>query len=340
MTSVQQAGEQITEGKAKILRQGDDPQEIRVTFKDCATAFNGKKFAEIPGKGSLNARISAKLFGLLEAQGLPTCFIRPSDKPNELVYRRLSMIPLEVVVRNIALGSICKRFQLSEGRPFKKPLIEFFLKDDAANDPQITDEMIAELGVLPDGIALQRIKELAFEINEVFVAYFESAGIRCADFKLEFGVDSDGRLAVGDELSPDNFRLRDSQTGEVLDKDVFRLELGDLVQTYEKLLGRLEGASVDALSRGNLSTYRAEVLVQSRKNILNPESKAIFDSLEVMGYREVKSLSAGRRFELLIDAPNMLTAEKRIQALTESLLANPVIEDFSWSLFLEGNNQA
>lgn len=336
MTSVQQVNEQITEGKAKILRQGDTPGEIKVTFKDCATAFNGQKFSEIPGKGNLNAQISAILFQLLASQGVPTCFVKTSDKPNELVYSRLKMIPLEVVIRNVALGSICKRFKLAENSLLKKPLVEFFLKDDAANDPQITDEMIAELGLLPESVSLQKIKEMTFAINEIFVAYFQSAGIRCCDFKLEFGIDEAGKLAVGDELSPDNFRLRDIQTGEVLDKDVFRLELGDLVETYKKLAKRLESASLNEFQQGPLSTYRVEVQVQSRKNILNPESKAIFDALGVMGYNEVKHLSAGRRFELKLDAPNMLSAEKRVAALTESMLANPVIEDFSWSLFYEG----
>ena len=331
--TVQSATHPVLEGKSKILRPAEQPDTFRVTFKDAATAFNGKKFAEIPGKGALNARISSILFSLLNRYGLPTCFVGQGASENELLYRSLKMIPLEVVVRNIALGSLCKRFGIEEGKPLNQPLIEFFLKDDAANDPQITDEMIAELGLLPSEVSLDRLKELAFAINEIFVAYFTTLGIRCADFKIEFGLDAQNALAIGDELSPDNFRLRDAQTGQVLDKDVFRLELADLVTTYNQLLERMNGLPADAdLSFGGPWAYQAQVFVKSRKNVLSPESKAIFDALKTLGYDDVTHLNAGRYFEVNLTACCQVEAEKQLTAMTESLLANPVIEDFRWSI--------
>lgn len=320
------------EGKSKILEPDTQAGQFRVTFKDAATAFNGKKFSEIPGKGQLNATISSHLFALLEHYGIETCFVGKGPAPNQLVYRELEMIPLEVVVRNIALGSLCKRFNLNQGEPLKAPLIEFFLKDDAANDPQITDEMIDELGTLPQGVCLTRMKELSFKINELFFQYFDQANVVCADFKLEFGVDKQGHLVVGDELSPDNFRLRDKQTGEVLDKDVFRLELAELVPTYEKLLARIQGITPESLRFTQLKTYQATVNVSSRKNVLSPESKAILESVKVMGYTTVASLTAGKHFELTLTALTQVEAEKALASLSESLLANPVIEDFQWSI--------
>ncbi len=331
-TAQDQSREVLVEGKAKIVRPGTNPEELSVSFKDAATAFNGQKFAEIPGKGRLNAIISSRLFSLLESFGIPTCFVKPGDAENELVYRRLKMVPLEVVIRNAAFGSLCKRFGFEQGRRLQTPLLEFFLKDDQANDPQITEALILELGILPEGACLEEIKRRTYQINEIFIAYFESLGILCADFKLEFGVGTDGRLYLGDELSPDNFRLRDLKTGQVLDKDVFRQDLGDLVETYETLLSRMNGAKT--LKIQERKTYRAEVFVKSRKNILNPESKAILNSLHTLGFGNVTELRAGRRFEIRIEAPTMVEAEAQVLKIAEDVLSNPVIEDFTFSLTL------
>ncbi len=314
----------LAEGKTKILRPGSQPDEVLVEFKDAATAFNGKKYAEIPGKGELNAQISTLLFELLGRHGVPTCFIGGGSNPAELVYKRLTMIPLEVVVRNYAYGSIVKRFGFDEGMSFRKPLVEFFHKTD--DDPQITEDLILELHLVPTESILEAIKLMALQINELFLAYFAARGIRCADFKLEFGLDKNGNLLLGDELSPDNFRLRDSQTGAVLDKDVFRLDLADLAETYRTLLKRLKENTPAAPSEKQ--TYQAEVFVQSRKNILNPESKAILEGVHVLGYGSIQSLNAGKRFVLKVEAENLLEAEQQARKLAETVLSNPVIEDF------------
>lgn len=315
----------LAEGKTKRLRPGKNPDEIVVEFKNAATAFNAKKVAEVQGKGELNARISTLLFELLNEKGIPTCFLRAGDKPNELIYKPLTMIPLEVVVRNFAYGSVVKRFNFEEGMPFHKPLVEFFHKTD--DDPQITEELILEMNLVPTEATLEAIKRLALQINEVFVPHFAARNIRCADFKLEFGFDHAGRLLLGDELSPDNFRLRDMSTGAVLDKDVFRLDLGDIGEAYRELLSRLEAAP-SKTSEARKQTYCGEVFVHSRKNILNPESKAILEGLQAQGYSDVQHLTAGKRFVIKVEAESLLEAEKRLRHIAETVLSNPVIEDY------------
>lgn len=324
-----------TEGKTKILTQGTLPGEWLVTFKDDATAFNGKKHATIAGKGALNTRISALLFQHLQAAGIPTCFIRTGETDNTLIYKHLTMIPLEVVVRNVAYGSIVKRFDLPEGHTFSQPLIEFFYK--SAEDPLITDALILELKLVRDASVLERIREMALVINAIFVPLFAACGIRCADFKLEFGLDADGNLVLGDELSPDNFRLRDSQTGDVLDKDVFRLDLADLAQTYQTLLERLEQQAAQPASTAQSAAaatqartlYPIEIFVHSRQAILNPESRTIQETLHALGYTVVEQLRAGKRFTLALRADSRHEAEQLAHRLAKDVLSNPVIEDYT-----------
>lgn len=325
----------LAEGKTKIIRSGDQPNELKVEFKDAATAFNGGKFAIIPGKGELNAKISARLFEQLQSQGIPTCYVSRGHASNELIYKQLQMIPLEVVVRNYAYGSACKRFDLVKGAPFKNPVVEYYLKSDQTGDPQITEPMILELGLLPDMASIQHIKRLALEINEIFVRYFLERGIRCADFKLEFGWDTQhsykNRLLLGDELSPDNFRLRDINSGKVFDKDVFRLDLADLIETYQELLRRMESVSIRQIEPGR-NRYHARIFVKSRKNILNPESKTILESLHHLGHSEISGLRAGKCFEITVETENLAKAEEKIRYLAENVLSNPVIEDYEFEL--------
>jgi len=330
MTPTLQESSPISEGKTKRLSPGSAPDELIVSFKDDATAFNAQKHAVVEGKGVLNAKISLLLFEQLKAQGIPTCYIRPGQQPNELVYQALTMIPLEVVVRNYAYGSLAKRFKLTDGQPLKQPLVEFFHKTD--DDPQISEDLILEFGIVEDRDVIEQIRQLALQINDVFLSTFAPRGIRVADFKLEFGYDKAGHLVLGDELSPDNFRLRDEKTGQVLDKDVFRLDLGDLKTTYEELLKRLE-APADKASDGKPAlTYQVEVFVHSRKNIFSPESKAIQDGLHTMGYAGVANLKAGRRFTFSLTATDYSDAQAQVAKLTDAVLANPVIEDYSFRI--------
>ncbi|MCE2930173.1 MAG: phosphoribosylaminoimidazolesuccinocarboxamide synthase [Vampirovibrionales bacterium] len=228
------------EGKTKILT----PQAngtLQVHFKSDATAFNGVKKAHIEGKGELNARISALLFRYLESQGIRTCFVDNATSPDTLLYKPLSMLPVEIIVRNVAYGGFCKRFPFVEaGTVFKQPLVEFCLKDDALGDPPLPDDALVVLDYVPAPYSVADLKTLALAVNTVFVTLFGERSITCADFKLEVGIDAEGALLLGDELSPDNFRLRDTETGTILDKDVFRLDCGDLKSVYSEVLRRLE----------------------------------------------------------------------------------------------------
>ena len=231
------------EGKTKILTPQADGT-LHVQFKSDATAFNGVKKAFIEGKGELNATISALLFRYLENQGIATCFLGNTPNVDTLIYKPLKMLPVEIIVRNVAYGGFCKRFPFVEaGTVFKHPLVEFCLKDDALGDPPLPDDALVVLDYVPDPYSVADLKTLAHKVNTIFLALFAEKGMTCADFKLEVGIDAAGNLLLGDELSPDNFRLRDSQTGAILDKDVFRLDCGDLKNVYSEVLRRLEAVS-------------------------------------------------------------------------------------------------
>lgn len=314
----------LCEGKTKRFFSTDNPNEVIAVFKDDATAFNAQKHAVIEGKGAINATVSRILFEAIQQAGIPTCYLSQGAEPNQLRYAKLTMIQLEVVVRNRAFGTFCKRYGTPQGQIFANPIVELVHKSN--DDPLINDEAILALGLLPDATALRQIKLLALAANEVFIALFDALGIICADFKLEFGWDAEARMVLGDELSPDNFRLRDAKTGEVLDKDVFRLDLGDVGQAYRTLLARLEAGTAKVAATEQ--AYQAEVFVQSRKNIFSPESKAIQEGLHAMGYSSASNMSAGKRFTFTLNAKSLSEANQQLQALTDALLANPVIEDY------------
>ncbi|XVJ51235.1 MAG: phosphoribosylaminoimidazolesuccinocarboxamide synthase [Vampirovibrio sp.] len=231
------------EGKTKILSPQADGT-LSVQFKSTATAFNGVKKEEIVGKGELNACISALLFRYLAAHGLSTCFMDTTSEADVLIYKPLQMFPIEIIVRNAAYGSLCKRFPFIEaGRVFPQPLIEFCLKDDALGDPPLPEDALVAFGFLPEPYTVEALKRLASQANTLLKDLFAQCQITVADFKLEVGIDAQGVLCIGDELSPDNFRLRDVQTQAILDKDVFRLDCGDLKSVYQEVLTRLEALS-------------------------------------------------------------------------------------------------
>jgi len=232
------APEKIYEGKAKIVYSTDDPNLVSQKFKDDATAFDGKKKGQIAHKGVRNAAISTRLFKVLEKQGIITQFVEQTAD-DTLLCKRLEMFPLEVVVRNYAAGSICKRLGFEEGHKMKKPMLEFFLKDDSLGDPLITDAHIEELELVTRA-EHDEIEQLALKINETLIAFFAERNVLLVDFKLEFGKDSEGNIVLGDEISPDTCRFWDADTREKLDKDRFRRDLGNVEEAYEEMLNRVE----------------------------------------------------------------------------------------------------
>ena len=229
------------QGKAKILYPTDHPQVLRVFFKDSATAFNGQKQATIEGKGRLNCLITTCIFQYLQSQGIATHFLEALDDQSILV-RALRIIPLEVVVRNISAGSLCKRLGIPVGQELPQPLVEFYYKNDALGDPLVTDDHIYLLGLaVPD--QLTKLRELALEINRLLRELFRGINLILVDFKLEFGLDTDGNILLADEISPDSCRLWDDRAGSleerIMDKDRFRQDLGKIAENYQEIADRL-----------------------------------------------------------------------------------------------------
>ncbi|WP_409299104.1 phosphoribosylaminoimidazolesuccinocarboxamide synthase [Peribacillus sp. SCS-26] len=232
-------GSLLYEGKAKRIYGTDTEGVVLVEYKDSATAFNGEKKAEIAGKGILNNEITSLLFLKLEEAGIPSHFLKKITEREQLV-QRVSIIPLEVVVRNYSAGSLAKRLGIEEGIRFKQPIVEFYLKDDNLGDPLIIESHIRELEIASLD-ELRKLKEHAVKVNAVLSSFFEEIGIRLVDFKLEFGKTPSGEILLADEISPDTCRLWDLETNEKLDKDVFRRDLGSLTEAYENILTRLGG---------------------------------------------------------------------------------------------------
>ncbi|MFT8878603.1 MAG: phosphoribosylaminoimidazolesuccinocarboxamide synthase [Oenococcus sp.] len=224
-------------GKAKDMLQTDDPQVIHVRYKDQATALNGKVKEQIPGKGQLASHISALLFDYLTAKGIENHFIKELDNGDALV-GKVTIVPLEVVTRNLTAGHFASRFGQAEHLPLKPAVHEFYFKSDALDDPFINDEQILALKIA-DGKTIAALKEKAETVNQLLTELFASIGVTLVDFKLEFGFTDDGRLILADELSPDNMRLLDQESQQSLDKDVFRKKTGDLRVGYQTVLTRL-----------------------------------------------------------------------------------------------------
>ena len=229
--------ELLYEGKAKRVYRTDDPGTYWIRYKDDATAFDGKKRGSIEGKGFYNNQISAMLFRFLETQGLDTHMVALLED-REMLVRALDIIPVEVIVRNVAAGSLSKRLGLEEGTVLDRPVLEFCYKSDELGDPMINEYHIAAMGWASE-LEMDSIRKQALEINRLLVPYFRKRDMTLVDFKLEFGR-FEGRVILGDEISPDTCRLWDATTGEKMDKDRFRRDLGNVGEAYREVYRRLK----------------------------------------------------------------------------------------------------
>ena len=231
-------GAQLYEGKAKRVYATDDPQLLIVSYKDDATAFNGLKHGTIAGKGVINNQMSNALMRYLAQRGIPTHYVEELSDRDTLV-KRVEIVPLEVIIRNISAGSFAKHYGVEEGRVFASPTIEFSYKNDELGDPLINEyhALALELATREE---LDDIKKYAFQINDELKAFWSSCGVTLVDFKLEFGRLADGSIVLADEISPDTCRLWDSETGKKLDKDRFRRDLGGVEDAYQEIMHRLE----------------------------------------------------------------------------------------------------
>ncbi len=231
--------ELLYEGKAKRIYATDDQNVVWAEYKDFATAFNGEKKEEVAGKGVLTNGITSLLFLKLHEAGIPSHFIKKISGTEQLV-KKVTIIPLEVVTRNIIAGSLSKRLGVEEGQPLKQPIVEFYYKDDALGDPLLTEAHIQELDLATEE-EVQLLKQKALEVNTILSSLFAEIGVRLIDFKLEFGKLAEGEILLADEISPDTCRLWDAETEEKLDKDVFRRDLGNLVDGYQTIYSKLGG---------------------------------------------------------------------------------------------------
>ncbi len=232
--------EQLYEGKAKKVYATNDPALVIVSYKDDATAFNGLKKGTIEGKGVINNKMSNFLMQILEKEGVKTHFVEELSDRDTLV-KRVSILPLEVIIRNISAGSFAKHYGVQEGIVFAEPTIEFSYKNDDLGDPLLNEYHALALGLATKAeIAL--VKEMAFKVNEVLKEYFKKLNVTLVDFKIEFGKTVDGTIVLADEISPDTCRFWDSTTGEKLDKDRFRRDLGGVEGAYQEMMRRLMGA--------------------------------------------------------------------------------------------------
>ena len=230
--------EQLYEGKAKKVFATDDPEFLIVAYKDDATAFNGLKKGTIVGKGVINNKMSNRLMAMLEKNGIPTHYVKElSDR--ETLVKKVSIVPLEVIVRNISAGSFAKHYGVEEGIVFDQPTVEYSYKNDALGDPLLNTSHALALK-LATAEEIETIRTYALRIDELLKAFWKTCGVTLVDFKLEFGRLSDGTIVLADEISPDTCRLWDAATGEKLDKDRFRRDLGGVEEAYAEIMHRLE----------------------------------------------------------------------------------------------------
>lgn len=235
--------EQLYEGKAKKVFKTDDPELLIVDYKDDATAFNGLKKGSIAGKGVINNQMSNRLMAKLEKAGVPTHFVQELS-PRETLVKKVSIVPLEVIVRNLSAGSFAKRYGVEEGIVFDAPTIEFSYKNDELGDPLLNSYHALALG-LATAEEIDTIKRYAFQVNDFLKALWAECGVILVDFKLEFGRLADGSIVLADEISPDTCRLWDEKTHEKLDKDRFRRDLGGVEDAYAEIMKRLMDHDAD-----------------------------------------------------------------------------------------------
>jgi len=233
--------ELLYEGKAKRIYKTENPDEVICEYKDSLTAFNGVKAENKAGKGALNCEITTLIFEALEKEGIPTHLIKKLDETKQLV-KKVNIIPIEVVIRNIAAGSLSKRLGIKEGEKLPFTIVEFYYKNDELNDPLINDDHAMILNLVSSRDELDTLRNYGKKINEFLTKFFDKVGLILVDFKVEFGKDKNGNIILADEITPDSCRLWDKKTGQKMDKDLFRFDLGDIKEAYNEVLKRLKEA--------------------------------------------------------------------------------------------------
>lgn len=311
-------------GKAKTVEElEDNPSRIRIIFRDDVTAGDGAKKATIEGKGELGAKISNFLFELLEDTGIPTHLLE-IESPTTVIARKVKILPIEVVVRNITAGSIARRYNINEGIELNEPLVEFFLKDDELHDPVIPADTAIALGYANE-IETQILRARALQVNRILKSLFEKAGLLLVDFKLEFGKDKTGRLYLADEISGDSMRVWDAETREKLDKDRFRRDIAPLLQGYAEIWDRISKVDFD-VPKLDLDIA---ITIRSKDSVPNPGSEVVKRTMKNWGIKGLENVAVNKSIVVTLSDTKEYNWKTDLEKITRELLSNPLIETFT-----------
>lgn len=311
----------IHEGKAKrVFKDSDSNNRVIIEFSDSVTAGDGAKKDTFPEKGMVACDISELLFSYLEGKGIDTHYIKRLKGP-QLLCKKVTIFPVEVVCRNIAAGSFSKRYGVERGTRFEKPLVEFFVKDDNLHDPLITMGALTRLGLVSRD-DLQFLTRVTLSVNYYLSELLKQQELTLVDFKLEFGMTEDNTIVLADEISPDTMRIWDSKSTS-LDKDVFREEKGDLITTYKKLLEALHAAKPEEVE---IAKEVVQVIIEPKSGIKNPPGEVTKKALMRLGFAEVDEVRVGKVFNIVLKKPITTEIINHLNIMNVKLLSNPIAE--------------
>ena len=313
-------------GKAKDIELLTE-KEVKVHFRDSISAFDGEKIAELLKKGEINCSTSAKLFEILNYYGIETHYIEKISN-QDLLCEKVEIIPVEIVCRNVAAGSFCRRYGVEQGIRFEQPIVEFFLKDDKLHDPLVTEEVAILMKWLTKDESTI-MKSVTLAVNDILRDIFNLISLELVDFKLEFGKNSQGKLIVADEISADTMRLWELKTGEIKDKDRYRKDLGCVIDHYQDILERLE--KIEDYPKLDLNT-KADVWISLKESVLDPAGAVTLRSLKRNEYTNVKTVRLGKNASIeysSVPSDSLYTLTKE---LSTKILSNPLIEQTKISM--------
>lgn len=311
----------IHEGKVKrVLQDPDSSERVIIEFTDTVTAGDGEKREEFPGKGSVTCEMSQYLFGYLEGKGIDTHYVKKLTD-NQLLCKKVKVFPIEVVCRNIAAGSFCRRYGTEKGTEFTQPLIEFFVKDDKYHDPLITTGAIIRLG-LAKREDLDFLRSVALSVNYYLGNLLKQRNLVLVDFKLEFGRTEKGYIVLADELSPDSMRIWDASSTS-MDKDVFREDKGDLIAAYTQLFEEMKKAKPQDVETRSESI---QVIVEPKSGIKNPPGEVTKKALGRLGFADVEEVRMGKVFTITLRRPITTEILDQLAIMNVKLLSNPISE--------------
>jgi len=312
----------IHEGKVKrVFQDPDSSERVIIEFADTVTAGDGEKKEEFTGKGAVACDMTHYLFGFLEGKGIDTHYVKKLTD-NQLLCKKVEIFPIEVVCRNIAAGSFCRRYGTEKGTKLTEPLVEFFVKDDAYHDPLITADAIIRLG-LAKREDLDFLRSIALSVNYYLGELLKQRNLVLVDFKLEFGRTEKGTIVLSDELSPDTFRIWDSSATS-MDKDVFREDKGDLVATYIKVFDEMKQAKPQDIDP---RTESIQVIVETKTGIKNPPGEVTKKALGRLGFADVQDVRMGKVFTITLKRPITSEILNQLAIMNVKLLSNPISEN-------------